>query len=87
MGYIFHETEDEFHITTEYDHRLTTVDIVDHRTGIHARGNAKVAPEDSFNLEIGQKLAYLRANQRYLKKLEKKVVREPELVYDLVSIA
>ena len=32
------------------------------------RGTAKCSPEDSFNIEVGKKLAYLRCKQKFMHK-------------------
>lgn len=86
MGTIYHETDDDFIIKTDYDHELTTVTMIDNRSGLRARGTAKLAPGDVFDLDIGQKIAYLRAHHRYLKKLERKVVDDPNSIHDLVTV-
>lgn len=83
MGYIQHVMDDGFEMITHYDKVITSVVLIDHHSGIRASGNAKVYEGDEFDLEIGQKLAYLRAFQRYLHKLEKAVSKEPKLAYDV----
>lgn len=57
------------------DPDVTTVVITDKVLGIHARGNAKRVPGDSYDENIGIALASYRAISRMCDKLERHLIR------------
>lgn len=67
-------------VDTDWDHQITTVRISDTRFGVTASGNAKLHPDDTFDLEIGYRLAATRAEQRLLRKVERKITRDPSFI-------
>lgn len=67
-------------IDTDWDTRLTSVRITDTTFGVTARGNSKCHPDDEYSPEIGYRLASVRAQARLLRKVEKKMVRDPRYV-------
>ena len=65
---------DEDTITTViFDGPVTSVTIFG--DNIHARGNAKHDPADKYSETFGENLATARAQSRYARKVERRLVR------------
>lgn len=79
MNYSRTTLENGLFVDTDWDRTLTSVRVTDTRYGVTARGNAKLHPDDEFDINIGQRLAYIRATQRLLRKVERKMVQNPSL--------
>lgn len=61
---------------TVWDGNITTVDVWDFESDVHARGNAKRLESDPYSPEYGQTLATIRAIGRLYAKIERKVLAE-----------
>lgn len=74
-----------YRISSVWNTILTTVRVTHLPTGLHATGNAKLHPDDDYNLVIGLRLATIRAQARLLAKIGDKLERYPVEYSDLLG--
>jgi hypothetical protein len=57
------------------DQPLVSVEIMNLRTGLRAKGHSKCDPTDRWNKELGTQLAYVRALGRVARKVERYYIK------------
>lgn len=73
-------SEFDFDIHVRINDPIVTVYLEDVNSGIRAKASAKRNDPDRFSVETGTRIALARALGRFARRVEKKAIRELDLV-------